>query len=137
MSISQEINTFLTRVDAVAVKFNIKYKVGEYAYYKGNMVLDNVPFIEVLKKSADIFGLKFDKSLAKDIEQWIIKDIDDTLVFYNDDFNDVRNAITISKLKLDDNHYMVLIENLEKKESFLKHLTHLLTYIKRVPLFHF
>ena len=120
MSISQEINTFLTRVDAVAVKFNIKYKVGEYAYYKGNMVLDNVPFIEVLKKSADIFGLKFDKSLAKDIEQWIIKDIDDTLVFYNDDFNDVRNAITISKLKLDDNHYMVLIENLEKKRKLLE-----------------
>jgi len=115
MSVCQEINSIFALMDAVIMKVNTEYNICEYAYYKGNLLCENKPYEFMLGKCSEIFSVKFAELHNKEIKAWLDNDLVEEYVASLNDKNGNKKTIAANKVKLDNHHFMVIVENLENK----------------------
>lgn len=119
MSVSQDINSFLNLMDACFCKIDLKYKSVSYAYYRNELIGQNIPFEEFYVRLCKIFDCIYDEIVEKDLYSFVSNSLINEYVFYIPAKNSEVHAISVSKCVLDDENIVVYFENLETKKSLL------------------
>ena len=119
MSISTEVNAFLSLMDACFIKVNIKYNVVQFAYYNNQNLGNDMTYVELLNKCANVFDVRISPGIENEILKWLKNDGVEDYIINASTKDDTKKIISLSKTKLTGDEYLIYADNLERKKYLL------------------
>ncbi len=119
MDIISEVNSFLNASDSIVIKVKLELKRVDYIFYKGEVISSDVSIPDMILKCASIYNVDISPLFQNDLIRWLKDDEVHQLAVNATTQDGSKNVLVCVKRKIDDNNYLVLIENLESKRKLI------------------
>ncbi len=119
MNILSEITTFFKTNETIIVKVRIDIERVEYIFNHGDIISSSLSIPNMIFECAKIYNVEIPPQFENDFLRWIKNDDISEAAVNTTSHDGSRNTLVCIKHKLDDNTYLVHIENLESKRKLI------------------